>query len=65
MTLDKHPQTLADWREITVVGLGEDSPAVEFLDWKIAQQGELAIVATPWQQMILLLERIHKGEDDD
>jgi len=64
MTLDKHPQTLADWREIAVAALGEDSPAVEFLDRKIARQGEHAIVARSWQRMILLLKRIHKGEDN-
>jgi hypothetical protein len=44
--------------------LGEDSPAVEFLDRKIARQGEHAIVARSWQRMILLLKRIHKGEDN-
>lgn len=59
MSLDKHPETLGDWREIAVAGMGEDSAAVKFLDQRIAKQDAGARVVKHWTQMVALLRHLH------
>lgn len=51
------PSTLAVWRANAAMMFGEDSAAVEFLDWKIASDpdGKDAVVIAAESQMLLLL----------
>ena len=55
-------QTLGYHRKNAAVVFGEESPAVKFLDKKIAEQGEDAEIFTSEGQVIHLLMRIHRGE---
>ena len=47
--------TLGNWRKIAVVLGGDSSPATEFLDKKITEQGEDEPVITPESQMLYLI----------
>jgi hypothetical protein len=51
--------TLGNYREIARLAFGEDSPAVAFLDKKIAEQGADEEVIAPENQMLLMLATIH------
>ena len=53
--------TLGEWRKYVVAIYGEESPAVKFLDGKIADQGEDEPVLADETQMIGLLHQIHTG----
>ncbi len=56
--------TLGEYRKLTVALLGEDSPAVKFLDERIAESssGEKDEVIAAESQMMYLLMNIHSNE---
>lgn len=49
------PATLGEYRRICAALMGEDNAAVEFLDAKIAEDGENEVVIAPDSQMRMLL----------
>ncbi len=56
--------TLGEYRKLTVALLGEDSPAVKFLDERIAESpdGDKDEVIAAESQMMYLLVNIHSNE---
>ena len=58
-----HPSTLATYRMLTVALFGEESPAVAFLDEKIAvsPNGADEVVIADETQMLTLLAQIEYG----
>jgi hypothetical protein len=56
--------TLGEYRKLTVALLGEDSPAVKFLDERIAESsaGDKDEVIAAESQMVYLLMNIHQNE---
>ncbi len=53
--------TLGDYRDISAALFGPASPATEFLNKKIAEQGEAEPVLVDESQMLLLLATLHEG----
>lgn len=53
--------TLGNHRKLAIAVLGEDSPAVKFLDKKIEEQGEDEEVIVEEGQMVHMLMGIHLG----
>jgi hypothetical protein len=55
--------TLGAHRKMAVAVFGKDSPAVKFLDKKIAESpdGEKEEVIVPEEQLVMLLGQIHLG----
>lgn len=51
--------TLWNWQEIASVMFGEDSPAVDFLNRKITEQGEDEEVIADEGQVIRMLAEMH------
>lgn len=63
---EKGQATLGYHRAMAGVVFGEDSPAVKFLDKKIAEcpNGENEEVIMPEGQLVMLLMQLHKKGDD-
>lgn len=56
-----HDSTLGNYRILTAAFFGEDSPAVKFLDDKIAIDGADAEVIQDEGQMLYMLNTLHNG----
>jgi hypothetical protein len=57
--------TLANYRKLTELAFGEESPAVKFLDQRIAEQGADAEVQQDERQVMRLLLEMHRTWRDD
>lgn len=53
--------TLGEWRKRAVIMFGEDSPAIKFLDDKIAEQGDDEEVVAADSQLLNVLFTIHQS----
>lgn len=53
--------TLGNYRKLALVFFGKDSPAVKWLDKKIAKQGADQEVIATEAQVIQLLWSVHEG----
>lgn len=64
---EKDPVTLGYHRRMSAVVFGEDSPAVKFLDKKIAESpnGENEKVLVSEGQVVMLLMSLHNRDNED
>lgn len=57
------PETLGEWQRFSTFLFGEDSPATEFLNKKMEEQGENEIVIAPYSQVLYLLYELHQEKE--
>lgn len=61
------PSTLKTYRQIAFImsGMRDDSPAVQFIDSKIAEEGEDAVVIQHETQVLMMFMEMNKGWQKD